>query len=157
RALAGRKDQSASRWHSDGCYMAVPPAFTILKAVDVKPFGGDTCFSSGVAAYEGLSADMKTRVAKLRYVSDMTLMLRRAGDRSLAFGSEAKWRELENQYPPVEQPVVRVHPETGKPVLYVNDAHSFSIVGMAEAEGRELLRTLTDEFKRPEYQVRWSW
>ena len=157
KAAAGAKDQSASRWHSDGCYMATPPAFTILRSVDVTPFGGDTCFSSAVAAYEGLSEEMKERIADLRYTADMTYMLRRAGQRTLAFGSEEKWRTLEKKYPMVEQPVVRVHPETGKPVLYVNDAQSIDIVGMEQAEGRELLRTLTDEFRRPEYQARWSW
>ena len=157
KAAGGAKDQSASRWHSDGCYMATPPAFTILKSVDVTPFGGDTCFSSAVAAYEGLAEEMKTRIASLRYTADMTYMLRRAGTRTLAFGSDEKWRALEKKYPMVEQPVVRVHPETGQPVLYVNDAQSIDIVGMEQAEGRELLHTLTDEFKRPEYQARWSW
>lgn len=157
RSSAGAKDQSASRWHSDGCYMEIPPAFTMLKAVQAGGLGGDTSFSSAVAAYEGLSDEMKARIANLRYISDMAFMLRRAGKRTQAFGTDEKWRALAEKYPAVEQPVVRVHPETGKPALYVNSAQSFGIVGMEPAEAQELLRTLFDEFKRPEYQVRWHW
>lgn len=155
---AGAKDQSASRWHSDGCFMATPPSISILRAIDVKPFGGDTAFSSGVAAYEGLSDEMKSRIADLRYTAEMAYMLRRAGTlKTLTFGSEEKWRELEKKYPKVDHPVVRRHPETGQPVLYCNEGQSIDILGMENEEGRELLRTLTDEFKRPEYQVRWTW
>lgn len=155
---AGAKDKSASRWHSDGTYMAVPPAISILRAIDVKPFGGDTGFASGVAAYEGLSDEMKARIADLRFTSEMAWMLRRAGkDKTLSFGSEETWRALELKYPRVEHPVVRVHPETGQPVLYINEGQGIDIVGMEDAEGRELMRSLTDQFKRPEYQVRWSW
>jgi taurine dioxygenase len=42
RSEGGRKDQSASQWHSDGCYMQVPPAASILRSVVVPTFGGDT-------------------------------------------------------------------------------------------------------------------
>lgn len=156
-ASAGATDQSASQWHSDGTYMAVPPSISILRGIQVRPFGGDTCFSSATAAYQGLSEEMKTRIADLRYVADMKRAMMRDGKPKLAFASEARWREVQEKYPAVEQPVVRVHPETGQPLLYVNEAHSVEIVGMEEAEGRALIRTLNEEFKRPEYQVRWSW
>jgi taurine dioxygenase len=158
RSKAGaNRDQGGTRWHTDGCYSAVPPTFSILRAIDVKPFGGDTCFSSAVAAYAGLSDEMKARIAPLRYTAELAYVLRRNASKTQGFGRDEKWRELEKKYPMITQPVVRVHPETGAPVLFVNDGYSIDIVGMEGPEGRALLRTLNDEFNRPEYQVRWSW
>jgi taurine dioxygenase len=157
KSAAGAKDQSQDRWHSDGCYMAIPPAVSILRAIQAHSFGGDTCFASGVAAYAGLSDEMKARIADLRFESDMAQLLRRGAKRALAVGAEEMWRELERKYPAVDHPVVRAHPETGQPVLFISENQATGIVGMEKAEGRELIRTLADEIKRPEYQLRWNW
>jgi taurine dioxygenase len=56
-----------------------------------------------------------------------------------------------------EHPVVRVHPETGVPVLYVNEVHTQEIVGLEPEEGAAMLKQLTDRFLRAEYQMRWQW
>lgn len=157
KSLAGAKDQSADSWHSDDPYMTAPPSVSILRAINLKSFGGDTCFASGNAAYEGLSPEMKTRIAGLRATASLAAILHRAGHKTEAAGDAEKWRELIARYPVVDHPVVRLHPETGKPILYVSESHTVGIVGMDEAEGRELIRTLAAEFKRPEYQARWNW
>lgn len=152
-SAAGAKDQAANVWHSDGCYLAAPHALTILRAVQASPLGGDTCFSSAVAAYEGLSDEMKARIRPLRYRSSFAFII----SRYPRFSDPKVLEEHARRYPEVEQPVVRVHPETGAHVLYVNDSQTIDIVGMDAAESAALLRDLTDEIKRPEYQVRWKW
>ncbi|MBV1691533.1 TauD/TfdA family dioxygenase [Novosphingobium sp. G106] len=153
QSIGGAKDQAANVWHSDGCYLPVPPALTILRAVQASPFGGDTCFSSAVAAYAGLSEVMQQRIAKLRYRSSFAFII----SRYPRFTDPKILEEQARRYPEVEQPVVRIHPETGAKVLYTNDSQTIDIVGLDKAESAALLRDLSDEIKRPEYQVRWKW
>lgn len=153
QSVGGAKDQAANVWHSDGCYLPVPPALTILRAVQASPFGGDTCFSSAVAAYAGLSEAVQQRIAKLRYRSSFAFII----SRYPRFTDPKILEEQAKRYPEVEQPVVRIHPETGAKVLYTNDSQTIDIVGLDKAESAALLRDLSDEIKRPEYQVRWKW
>jgi taurine dioxygenase len=154
KARGGAKDESANKWHSDGCYTAIPPAISILRAVKVPAFGGDTCFASATAAYEDLSDEMKTCIAPLKYSSSGAFLFK---GRKSSFFSQEEWNDRQKRYPEVFQPVVRVHPETGARAIYVNEAQSDYIVGMEDEGGRGLLRYLTDRMKQPEYQVRWRW
>ena len=73
------------------------------------------------------------------------------------FGSADKWDELNAKYPPVFQPLVVVHPVTRAKSLYVNTTWSLSIEGMDETLGDALIKRLSAEFLRPEYQMRWTW
>jgi len=154
KARGGAKDESANKWHSDGCYTPIPPAISILRSVKVPAFGGDTCFSSATAAYEDLTDEMKTCLAPLKYSSSGAFLFKGKKPR---FFSQEEWDDRIRRYPEVFHPVVRVHPETGARALYVNEAQSDYIVGMQNDGGRGLLKYLTDLFKQPEYQVRWRW
>lgn len=153
-AKAGSREGTASTWHSDGCYQSSPPAVSVLRALEPCTFGGDTCFSSAVAAYAGLPPDLKERIAELRYSS--SLAARMPKDYSFS-GSAEKWEELNRKYPPVTQPVVIAHPVTGARALYTNVAWALSIVGMTQDEGQALIERLSGEFLKPEHQTRWSW
>jgi taurine dioxygenase len=152
--LTAKMNEGANVWHSDGCYMAAPPNMTMLHAVTAPLLGGDTCFSSAVAAYAGLPEDLKERIKPMRYRSSFGFIIGRGLGR---FGPRNEFEEQAKKFPAVEQPVVRVHPETGAHVLYVNDSQTIDIVGLEPEESAALLRTLTDEIKKPEYQVRWKW
>lgn len=153
-AKAFQREGTASSWHSDGNYQPSPPSVSILRAIRPSPFGGDTCFASATAAYAGLDEAAREQLATLRYRSSLAeRMPRNYGH----FGSADKWEELNRKYPPVTQPVVSVHPQTGARGLYVNTTWSLGIVGMDDAEGLPLIQRLAAEFLRPEYQMRWAW
>jgi taurine dioxygenase len=154
RSRAGSREGTASTWHSDGCYMAIPPAISILRAIQTPALGGDTCFSSAVAAYADLSEEMKRLIADLRYSSGGRYMFSRGSNR---FFDKAETERRIAEYPDVTHPVVRVHPETGARAIYVNEAQSESIVGLENEVGRTLLRDLVDRMRQPEYQLRWRW
>jgi taurine dioxygenase len=154
RSRAGSREGTANAWHSDGCYMEIPPAISILRAVEVPPLGGDTCFSSAVAAYADLTPEMKQLIAPLRYTSGGAFLFARG---SQQFFDDEETRRRIAQYPEVTHPVVRVHPETGARLIYANEAQSNAIVGLENEAGRALLRYLADRMKQPEYQVRWRW
>ena len=67
--------------------------------------------------------------------------------------TEAQKREA----PPVDHPVVRTHPETGRTCLYLGD-HAESIVGMPYDEGRALIDELNALAVHPDltYEHRWQ-
>lgn len=154
RAKAGSREGTASTWHSDGCYMAAPPAVSVLRAIEPCRFGGDTCFASAVAAYAGISDDDKATIAPLRFRSSLAERMPKDYGH---FGSAGKWDELNAKYPSVFQPLVVVHPVTRAKSLYVNTTWSLSIEGMDETLGDALIKRLSAEFLRPEYQMRWTW
>ena len=149
------RGQGADNWHSDNTFMARPPLGSILKAVQLPSSGGDTCFASAVAAYEGLSASMREFVASLRAVHDITKPMRRAVRAGIF--DEARLEKAREEWPPVEHPVVRTHPITGRKALYVNGNSTTHIVGLSERENDLILPFLNDHVRSPEYQCRFAW
>ncbi len=141
-------------WHSDETFRAEPPMATILCAKEVPAIGGDTMFVSMTAAYEGLSDRMQQLISGLEGIHDMKPF------RPLFGTSEAerrKLQEFELKYPPQLHPVVRVHPVSGRKVLFVNPQFTVGINGMEEHESHALLDLLFRQAFVPEYQFRHHW
>lgn len=141
-------------WHSDETFRAEPPMATMLHAKIVPALGGDTLFANMAAAYEGLSAPMQGLIDGLEAVHDFKPF------RTLFTQSEAhrkRLHELEDQYPQVTHPVVRIHPVTGVKVLFVNPQFTIGIHGMKADESRALLDVLFRQASVPEYQLRLEW
>ena len=141
-------------WHSDETFRAEPPMATILCAKEVPAVGGDTMFVSMSAAYEGLSERMQRLISGLEAIHDMKPF------RPLFGKSEDERRKLQQFeliYPPHLHPVVRIHPVSGRKVLFVNPQFTVAIDGMEERESRALLDTLFHQALVPEYQFRHHW
>jgi taurine dioxygenase len=141
-------------WHSDETFRAEPPMATVLCAKEVPEIGGDTMFVSMSAAYEGLSERMRQFISGLEAVHDLKPFRALFGD------SEEDRRNLQRfelLYPPQAHPVARVHPVSGRKVLFVNPQFSIAIKGMDERESRSLLDTLFHQALVPEYQFRLHW
>jgi len=148
------KGEGADEWHSDNSFMAEPPMGSILRAVRIPEVGGDTCFASTVAAYEALSSPVQELIDGLTAVHDITKPLLKG----IAAGhATVDLAEVQAQWPPVEHPIVRTHPVTGKKSLYVNRNSTTHIVGLTERENEALLPMLTDHIRSPEFQCRFSW
>jgi alpha-ketoglutarate-dependent taurine dioxygenase len=130
------------RWHTDKAYYAVPPALTTLYAVELPPEGGDTEFANTRLAYEALPDDMKRRIGGLRVVFQWE-----AGRRSGYYANEP---------PPVDHPLVRTHPDTGEPALYLGN-HAEGIAGMPVDEGAALLDALLQHATQPRFVYAHRW
>ncbi|MCL2923503.1 MAG: TauD/TfdA family dioxygenase [Trichodesmium sp. MAG_R04] len=124
-------------WHSDTTYLERPPMGSILYAVEIPPYGGDTLFANQYMAYETLSEGLKETLEGLVGIN--------TSSKAHAFISNAS---LEQEVIVGAHPVVRTHPETGRKALYVNINHTKHFQGWAVAESRPLLGYLF------EYQVR---
>jgi alpha-ketoglutarate-dependent taurine dioxygenase len=130
------------RWHTDKPYYRAPPALTTLYAVELPPHGGDTEFANTRLAYEALPEDMKRRLEGLRVIFQWE-----AGRRPGYYA---------NELPPVDHPLVRTHPDTGRKALYIGN-HAVRIIDMAEGEGSALLAALLDHATRPEFTHAHRW
>jgi taurine dioxygenase len=111
------------RFHSDLSYMQDSGAISILFAVEVTEAGGDTMWANCYAGYEALDDALKAHIAGLKAIHRHP-------------------REQQNPPVPAVHPLVRTHPETGRPVLYVSPDFIRHIDGFNEAESAKLIERL---------------
>ena len=138
-------------WHSDLSYTVRPPLGSIFHALVLPEVGGDTMFTSMHAAYDALSDTMKKMLEGLEAVHDyMGVENMKKRDPKLV----AQLRELN---PPIAQPLVRVHSETGRKALYLSEQMTRRIVGMTERESMPLLRFLFEHSVDPLFTYRHKW
>ncbi len=148
------RGEGADAWHSDNSFMSEPPMGSVLRAVQIPELGGDTCFASTVAAYEALSPAIQRLIDGLAAVHDITKPLQKG----IAAGhTTVDLAEVQAKWPPVEHPIARTHPITGKKSLYVNRNSTTHIVGLTERENEALLPMLMDHVRSPEFQCRFTW
>ncbi len=141
-------------WHSDETFRAEPPMASMLHAKIVPELGGDTLFANMAVAYQGLSAQLKSLIDGLEAIHDFKPF------RTLFTSSpehRKKLHELEDMYPNVAHPVVRIHPVTGVKTLFVNPQFTIQICGMKADESHALLEVLCRQAAVPEYQLRLEW
>ena len=142
-------------WHSDEAFRECPPMGTVLSSKIIPEIGGDTCFCSQEAAYEGLSDHMQNFIDGLEALHDFIPFKKLFPDTPEGRKSLYEWEE---KIRPVAHPVVRVHPVTGKKALFVNPwKFTVRIKGMHERESRELLEKLGNTVHTLEYQYRHNW
>jgi taurine dioxygenase len=128
-------DKGTLAWHTDGSWRRVTGQATIIYGEVVAGEGGETHFCDMYGAYERLSPEWKQRIASLRAVHNLDFSrTRRHGEDPM---TEAQRREV----PPVDHPIVRTHPETGRKCLFLGD-HAEYVVGMGYDEGRALIEEL---------------
>jgi len=141
-------------WHSDVTWRVEPSLGSVLRAIEVPEVGGDTLFADMYAAYDGLSDGVKEKIEGRFALHDFGYFRVAMKKRGM---SEEKIEAFNRQYPKVEHPIVRTHPETGRKGIYVNAAFTQHIVDMDEDESRALLKHLYGQAAIPEYQCRFRW
>lgn len=137
-------------WHTDVTCDAIPPLGSMLYITEVPECGGgDTLFANMYLAFELLSEPMQ------RFLEGLTAV----HDGALPYVGAYKTTPPEGGYPRNEHPVVTVHPETGRKVLYVNSGFTSHIKGMQRWESKALLDSLYNFIAttpRLHCRVRWE-
>lgn len=141
-------------WHTDMTFRQNPPLGSILHGVIIPERGGDTLFASMSAAYEGLSDAMQQFLSSLTAIHDFSFGFKES---LAAPGGRERLAPMVAANPPVEHPVVKTHPESGRKCLYVNSLFTVSIKGMKQKESQALLEFLFDHVVTPEYTCRFRW
>lgn len=142
-------------WHSDLSYTEKPSMGSLLLCHEMPETGGDTIWASMYLAYETLSEVMKSFLGGLKAVHDYS----HAYDTYFAHLKDRPplTPEQRAKTPPVEHPMVRTHPVTGRKALYVNPGFTRGIVGMPREESQPILELLFRHSMRPEFVYRHKW
>ena len=127
----------ADVWHTDVTWNPAPPQFSIINALQVPAVGGDTMWSNQHLVFESLSAPMQELLLGLTALHTAA-HLGQPGQKT-------------------EQPVVRRHPETGRPSLFVNRMFTDRIVQLSAGESDALLAYLYAFSEQPQFNCRYPW
>ena len=156
---AGEDASFGTGWHSDNSFMEWPSLGSILYAVTLPPYGGDTLYASAERAYDALSAPMRALLAGLVAVHSAS----RAYDPSVTGGakysgdSAITYRYSDAVRAEVEHPVIRTHPDSQRKSIYVNPMFTLRIRDLQPRESRALLRFLHEHCASPEFTCRIRW
>ncbi len=156
-ADARSKGLFGSGWHTDSPFLAEPPSVTILRSVEIPPYGGDTVWANCALAYRMLSPAMQAmlRPLKVRMSAEANMATQKQADgKELAFADEAQRRAAAEG---TAHPLVRTHPETGELALYVDEVYADHIEGMSAAESRPILDFLVRHITQHAFACRLRW
>ena len=141
-------------WHTDLSWTERPPALGFLSALDIPAVGGDTLWASGFALHDRLDPAMRQLCRSLSLVH-------RPDEALLATVRSHHGPELADRiaadHPPVAHPLVRRHPRTGRPALWLSPLYADHLSGVGADDGRRLLELLDAKLDDPTVQVRWRW
>ena len=148
----------ADYWHTDVTWTAEPPTAAFLRATVIPERGGDTMWCSMTAAYRALSPTMRDLIDGLVVHHDNTSFIRgminKIGDEAHELGLPDL---LRREFPGVDHPLVRTHPESGERALFLGGHFMRHIVGMTPTESSALLGLLAEHITDPRFHCRWSW
>lgn len=139
-------------WHSDLSYKREPALATLLYGLECPPEGADTLFADMYAAYEELPPELKAKLQGRRAVHDRGFRYAQ-----LYPNRPPLTPEQIAKVPPVEHPIVRIHPATRKPSLYMAKDVVSKIVGMPYEDGRTLIDQLEDFATRSRFVYAHKW
>jgi taurine dioxygenase len=142
-------------WHADHSYDDIPALGSILVARTLPETGGNTQFANLAAAYDALSDSLKQRLEGLRAIHSNTHL----------YGENGLYRftDLKDQLGGMDRvgdathPVVIIHPQSGRKVLYVNPGHTIQFEGWEFDKSRELLDELYAHVAQPEFTCSFNW
>jgi len=136
-------------WHSDRSFSLVPAMASLLRSVEIPDLGGDTLFCNLYLAYESLSDGMKKLIDGLHGVHF-------GGKARVDTSTPERAAESKRKTPPVAQPSVRTHPETGRKSLYLGNKIQ-QLVGLNAEESKPLITFLCEHATRPQFVYRHRW
>jgi taurine dioxygenase len=155
-------------WHTDSPFLPQPPSITILRSVEVPPFGGDTTWANSALAYRMLSPAYRDLIQNLRVRFSLRDVLAAAQssveDRDNVMGRLAATRgaerlsdDLTTKIRGSAHPLVRTHPHTGEKALYVDTSYAINLEGLETEEAAPILRYLGEHLTQPAFTCRLRW
>jgi alpha-ketoglutarate-dependent taurine dioxygenase len=155
-------------WHTDSPFLPQPPSITILRSVEVPPFGGDTMWANSALAYRMLSPAYRDLIQNLRVRFSLRDVLTAAQsaveDRDTPIGRLAATRSSERLSDDLMtkirgsvHPLVRTHPHTAEKALYVDTSYAINLEGLETEEAAPILRYLGEHLTQPAFTCRLRW
>ncbi len=141
-------------WHADDTFRTYPSKFSILRGLDMPVAGGDTIWVDMEKAYDALSAPMR---AFLEGLTAEHNLLKSFGMGILKQYGATAVENMQKRNPPAVHPVIRVHPETGRKSIYVNQLLTSHVMELTATESENLLQYLYRHSYQPEFECRFRW
>lgn len=149
-----QRPASVDHWHSDLTWLETPPTGTVIQITELPEVGGNTAWISMTKALRALSPGMQEYLRGL--TANHTWEVSQWRNYLANLGEDVLVNAI-RQYKPVAHPVVRVHPESGKEVLFVNETFTRDINGISGYESRQVLSFLANWIKQPEFTYSHKW
>lgn len=143
-------------WHSDMSFLETPAIGSILYAVELPDWGGDTLFASQAAAFDALSPGLQATLEGLNAIHSAEREYAPTGP-SAQKRESMKISDAEGMAGRFSHPMVKVHPETGRKALYVNPAFTMNIDGWSRRDSRPLLDYLFEHSRKEAFTCRLRW
>jgi taurine dioxygenase len=139
-------------WHADVTWVDPPPRFAVLYAQVLPESGGDTVWTSTAAACDALPELLA------RYLETLTAINSFEANGFALDSTKAERRaEIRAKHPPIEVPVIKIHPENGRKTIFVSEQHTNYIKDVTRNTSESLLRLLFGVLQQPEFQIRFEW
>ncbi len=145
------KHQWGEGWHTDVSYNPKPTKVIILRSHKIPPVGGDTMFSNMELAYETLDNEIKNKIKGKKAVHS-SLGAAAFTENYKEMQGNGNLEEYSNIHP-----IVRVHPETGNKILFVNSMYTKKILDLSERESNEILKKIFEHQERLDFTCRIRW
>ncbi len=155
-------------WHTDSPFLPQPPSITMLRSVQIPPYGGDTIWCNSALAYRALSDTYRQMIAPLKVhfsIRDVMVsvqnnskeregpMANLAATRNADKLPDDLVRKIEGSF----HPMVRTHPVTGEKALYLDASYAVGIQGMTPEESRPILDFLAEHLVQHAFTCRLRW
>lgn len=140
-------------WHADGGFRADAPAFTALFGKQIPEFGGDTMFANAAWVYEQLDPLFAQYLESLTVIQSPDA----TGHITDRYTDPEEAGKARMRMPPFEMPLIRVHPESGRKWVAVNESYAAYIRGVSRIHSQNILGILFDMIKAPEATCRIEW
>ena len=140
--------------HADDTFVEIPSRCSILHGLTMPKAGGDTLWVNCEAAYNALSEPMQQLLEPLQAEHNLS-----AKFGNIAPGVEDPKMKVKifEHYPPVQHPVIRTHPVSGRKCIFVNEMVTNRIIGLEPEESEVILKFLINHLKQPIFQCRLHW
>lgn len=141
--------------HSDHHWTPEPSAGSLLYALEVPRVGGQTTWIDQVAAYEALDAATRAEIDGLKLIT-YNPFLRRLHPLESGF-PRYRTPDIEPLTPYEVHPLVRTHPDTGRKVLFLDEATEVELVGVDPVRGQALIERLRAHLLQPRFAYTHRW
>ena len=148
---------NAEMWHSDGSHKPEPYQAIIVNVVRNPAIGGDTEFCDLRAVYDALTPQIRAVLNGLSAFHHWSKSLNPRFAGSLDAVALEEGRRIASLIPEMRQPLVRTHPDTGRPALYLSPRFTLRIDQVAKEQSDALLRELFAFMDDPRFHYRHEW
>ncbi len=145
-------------WHVDQCFKKDPAWGTVLYSRELPTSGGDTLFAHRGAVLDKGSDGLRQALRPLRAVQDRTMSYESTSPQAVGF-TEDQLAALRQKYAAshATHPVIAIHPETGREILYVNPGYTLKFEGWSREDSQPIIQRLCELAVRPENICRFKW